>query len=131
MIVAVETAEGVYTIDSDSEQLVDFVPGAELPEQPAPHVELPLLVAAAAEGSTVVALVKRRPPLVVSHDTGRTWREAGAGLPPGTAVAVAENDPDRIVFATESRLYISTDGARFWRSLAPEVEGILRIAWFD
>ena len=49
-----------------------------------PALDLPLLVAAAAHGSTVVAVVDRRPPLVVSNDGGRTWREAGAGLAPAS-----------------------------------------------
>ena len=48
MNVAAETGEGVYTIDAETEQVVDFVPGAELSETPQPRVELPLLVAAAA-----------------------------------------------------------------------------------
>jgi photosystem II stability/assembly factor-like uncharacterized protein len=90
-----------------------------------------LVVAAAAEGSTVVAVVRRRPPLVVSHDAGRTWKEAGSGLPPGGAVAIAEGNPDRIAFATESRIYVSADGGRFWRRLEPELEGIIGVAWMD
>ncbi len=45
------------------------------------------LVAAAGAGSTVVAVVDTKPPLVVSHDAGRTWRESGRGLPAGRAVA--------------------------------------------
>src|SRR5204862_6535541 len=99
--VAVETGEGVYTIDAETEQVVDFVAGAELSETPAPRVELPLLVAAAAEGSTVVAVLDRRPPLAVSNDAGSSWREAGGGLPPGRAIAIAENDPDRMLYAAE------------------------------
>ena len=131
MTIAAETAEGVYTVDTETERVVDFVGGAAIDPPPAPHVELPLLIAAAAEGSTVVAVVKRRPPLVVSYDAGRTWREAGGGLPPGIAVAIADGDPDRIAFATSSRVYVSSDGGRFWRGLEPELDGVLRIAWMD
>jgi hypothetical protein len=127
--VVVETGEGVYTLDLETDEVADFVAGAAVDAPPAPRVDLPLLVAAAAEGSTVVAVVRRRPPLVVSHDAGRTWRESGSGLPAGTAVAIAEGDPDRIAFATASRVYVSTDGGRFWRGLAPELEGIVRLAW--
>jgi hypothetical protein len=129
MNVAVETREGVYTVDVDTEQVLDFVPGACLSDPPEPVVELPLLVRAAAEGSTVVAIVRRRPPLAVSHDAGRTWREAGGGLPAGRAIAIGEGDPDRLLFASDSRLYVSTDGGRFWRALTPEFVEILRVGW--
>jgi hypothetical protein len=128
---AAETPAGVYTVDAEADRVVDFVPGAAIDVPPAPKVELPLLVAAAAEGSTWVAVVRRRPPLVVSHDAGRTWREAGSGLPAGTTVAIADNDPDRIAFASESRVYVSTDGGRFWRGLEPELDGIEAVAWID
>ena len=131
MNVAVETGEGVYTIDAETEQVVDFVAGAELSETPQPRVELPLLVASAREGSTVVAVLDRRPPLVVSHDAGSSWREAGGGLPPGRAVAIAEDDPDRIVYATKHRVYVSQDGGRFWRGLEPELPEIKRVGWID
>jgi len=128
---AVETSEGVYTIDAETEQVVDFVAGAELSETPVPRVELPLLVAAAAEGATVVAVLDRRPPLAVSHDAGSSWREAGGGLPPGRAIAIAENDPDRMLYAAEHRVYVSQDGGRFWRALEPELPEINRVAWLD
>ena len=131
MIVAVETSEGVYSVDTEGERVVDFVPGASLDEDEPPAVELPLLVTAAASGSTVVAVLARRPPLAVSHDAGRTWREAGSGLPRGEAVAVAVDDPDRVVYAAGGRLFVSADGARFWRSLEPEFPEILGIAWVD
>jgi hypothetical protein len=129
--IAAETAFGVYTLDAEADRVVDFVPGASLDPPPAPKVDLPLVVAAAAEGSTVVAIVRRRPPLVVSNDAGRTWREAGSGLPAGTALAIAEGEPDRIAFATDSRVYVSTDGGRFWRGLEAELDGIAALAWFD
>jgi hypothetical protein len=128
---AVETGEGVYTIDAETEQVVDFVAGAELSETPPPRVELPLLVAAAAEGATVAAVLDRRPPLAISHDAGSSWREAGGGLPPGRAIAIADNDPDRIVYGAEHRVYVSQDGGRFWRALEPELPEIKEIAWLD
>lgn len=131
MNLAVETGEGVYTIDAETEQVVDFVAGAELSETPAPRVELPLLVAAAAEGSTVVAVLDRRPPLAVSRDAGSSWREAGGGLPPGRAIAIAEDDPDRMLYAGEHRVYVSRDGGRFWRALEPELPEINSVAWLD
>jgi hypothetical protein len=129
MNAAVETDEGVYTIDLETDGVVDFVPGAALAAQEEPHVELPLLVAAAAEGSTVVAVLARRPPLAVSHDAGRTWREAGGGLPAGRAIAIADDDPDRLLYAGATRLYVSRDGGRFWRALALELPEIRRVAW--
>jgi photosystem II stability/assembly factor-like uncharacterized protein len=73
----------------------------------------------------------RRPPLAVSHDAGSSWREAGGGLPPGRAIAIAENDPDRMLYAAEHRVYVSQDGGRFWRALEPELPEIKSVAWLD
>jgi hypothetical protein len=92
-------------------------------------VSLPRLVAASAAGSTVVALVERKPPLLISWDAGATWNEAGAGLPPGFDVAVDPADPDRVLYAGRNRLYLSGDGGRFWRSLAPELPDIAAVDW--
>ncbi len=92
-------------------------------------LELPRLVAASAAGATVVAVVDRRPPLVVSYDAGATWTEAGGGLPAGFDVAVDPADPDRVLFAARNRLYLSTDGGRFWRSLAPELPDVEAVTW--
>ena len=122
----VSTAYGVYAVDLETEDVREhdepFAPGA------APAVELPLVVAAASSGSTVVAVLDRRPPLAVSHDAGVTWHEAGGGLPAGRAVAIAADDPDLVVYAARNRLYLSTDGGRFWRALAPELPEIDAVA---
>ena len=99
-------------------------PADELPPAVRVELSLPRLVAAAASGSTVVAIVDRRPPLLVSGDAGATWREAGGGLPPGFAVAIDPDDPDRVLYAARNRLYVSTDGGRFWRSLEPELPDV-------
>jgi hypothetical protein len=129
MIAAVATAEGVLLVDVEEELLLG--PGSELPETNAPKVELPRVVATAASGATVVAVVDRRPPLAISRDGGATWREAGGGLPAGFAVAVAEEDPDRMLYAARNRLYLSTDGGVFWRSLTFELPDISALAWID
>ncbi len=125
----VKAGDGVYLVDTDSEELLDLGVGSEVEAPPAPPLSLPRVVAASASGSTVVAVVDTRPPIVVSHDAGRTWRESGRGLPAGRAVAVAEDDPDRVLFASESRLYVSSDGGRFWRALSLELDGIEAVAW--
>jgi hypothetical protein len=121
---AVATAAGVVTVDLETEEILGLESDAELPPTPEAGVELPLLVAAARSGSTVVAVLNRRPPLVVSHDAGVTWRETGGGLPGGRAVAIDADDPDVILFGARNRLYLSRDGGRFWRSLAPELPEI-------
>ncbi|HSL65906.1 MAG TPA: hypothetical protein VK874_14735, partial [Gaiellaceae bacterium] len=77
---------------------------------------------------TVVAVLDRRPPLAVSHDAGATWSESGRGLPPGRAVAVHPDDPDTILYGARNRLYLSSDGGRFWRALAVELPAIERVA---
>jgi hypothetical protein len=119
----VQTADGVYEVDLDDEVVLGLDADGRL-EPEAVELSLPLLVASAAVGSFVVAVVDRRPPLVVSNDAGITWREAGGGLPPGRAVTIAEDDPDVVLYAARNRLYLSTDGGLFWRSLAPELPEI-------
>jgi len=125
---AVDTAEGVAIVDLESDEVVevDADVAVELADV---ATGLPLVVAADQSGPLVVAVVARRPPLVISRDAGSTWREAGHGLPPGRAVAVSPEHPDLIVFAGESRLYLSRDGGRFWQPLAVELEEIRAVAW--
>lgn len=129
MIAAVETVDGVLLVDVDEEAVLG--PGTELPAVEAPRVDLPRVVATAGAGATVVAVVDRRPPLAISNDAGATWREAGGGLPPGFAVAIAEDDPDRMVYAARNRLYVSANGGVFWRSLPFELPDIDSVAWID
>jgi hypothetical protein len=127
MRAAVRTELGVFVVDLETEELLDL--DADIPGADEPHVELPRVVAAASSGSTVVAVVDRRPPLAVSHDAGRTWHEAGGGLPTGAAVAIDDDNPDRILYAARNRLFLSEDGGRFWRSLAPELPTIEAVAF--
>jgi len=42
---------------------------------------------------------------------------------------VHPDDPDRVLYAGRNRLYLSTDGARFWRSLELELPDIEALAW--
>ena len=121
-----QTDYGVFAIDLETEEVepagtVDIRPLEPL------ELSLPRVVAAAAAGSTIVAVVDRKPPLVVSHDAGITWRETGGGLPPGKAVAIADDNPDLIVYASRNRLHVSANGGVFWRALAaelPEIEAL-------
>jgi hypothetical protein len=124
--VLVATADGVLTIDPE-EGVVDVESGAQLTPPPPVPVSLPGVRASVASGSTVVALVDRRPPLAISYDAGRTWHEAGGGLPQGRAIAIDDDDPDLILFAARNRVWSSSDGGRFWQSLAidlPEIEAV-------
>jgi hypothetical protein len=127
MRAAARTQDGVFVVDLETEELLDL--DADVPDADSVRVELPLVVAAAASGSTVVAVVDRRPPLALSYDAGRTWHESGGGLPAGTAVAIDEDNPDRILYAARNRLYLSADGGRFWRALAPELPAIEAVAF--
>jgi hypothetical protein len=123
----VATVAGTWLVDLETEEVVVQVDEPVKPQ--AVDVELPLLVAAAAGGSTVLAVVDRRPPLVVSHDAGHTWHETGGGLPKGTAVAVDEANPDRMLYAARNRLFVSADGGRFWRALVVELPEITAVAF--
>jgi hypothetical protein len=122
MIAVVDTAAGTFAVDLDSEEIEPW--DGDFVAVPEPVLNLPRVVAAAAAGSTVVAVVETRPPLLVSYDAGSTWRESGRGLPAGRAVAIADDDPDVVVFATRNRLFLSRNGGVFWTSLAVELPEI-------
>jgi hypothetical protein len=128
VIAAVRTIEGVVLIDLDDELVIE---GQELPTVDSPTVELPRVVATARSGATIAAVVDRRPPLAISRDNGSTWSEAGGGLPTGFAVAIAEDDPDRMLYAGRNRLYVSVNGGIFWRALTLELPDVLAVAWID
>ena len=120
------TVDGVFEVDLDEEEVLGLTDARV--EREAVETGLPLVVAAARSGSTVIAVVDRRPPLAISNDAGRTWREAGGGLPAGRAIAIAGDDPDYVLYAARNRLYLSEDGGRFWRALAPELPEIEAVA---
>jgi hypothetical protein len=126
VIAAVRTASGTYLVDLETEEVLgageDFEPVRI-------SVELPRVVAAAASGATIVAVVDRRPPLALSNDAGSTWREAGGGLPAGFAIAIDDDNPDVMLFAARNRLYLSENGGVFWRSLVPELPEIQAVAF--
>ncbi|HEY6151561.1 MAG TPA: hypothetical protein VIW19_13650 [Gaiellaceae bacterium] len=122
----VGTVDGVFEVDLE-EEIVLGAADVHV-ERPTLEVDLPLVVSAAGVGSTVIAVVERRPPLAISNDAGRTWRESGGGLPAGRAVAIAEDNPDYVVYAARNRLYLSENGGVFWRSLAPELPEIEAVA---
>lgn len=125
MIALVATSGGTFAVDLETDEIE---PAERFDAIPAPELRLPRLVAAAAVGSTVVAVVDARPPMVISRDAGATWNEAGRGLPPGRAVAIAENDPDTMVYAARNRLYVSRNGGVFWEALAVELPEIDAVA---
>jgi hypothetical protein len=120
MRAVVQTEYGPFAVDLETEEVEPAGPVQVSGSEPL-SLSLPRVVASASAGSTVVAVVDRKPPLVVSHDAGTTWRETGGGLPPGNAVAISEDDPDLIVYASRNRLHVSTDGGVFWRALAVEL----------
>jgi hypothetical protein len=124
----VQTADGVFEVDLEEELVLGLDADVRLVPT-GPEVALPRVVATAASGSTVVAVVDRRPPLAVSHDAGVTWRETGGGLPAGRAVAIDEDNPDLVLYAARNRLYLSTDGARFWHALTPELPEIQAVSF--
>jgi hypothetical protein len=111
----VRTEHGVYELHLEDEEVVGLV------EDPgfAPRI-------AVRDGDTlVVATEQAHPPLRVSHDGGTTWADAGAGLPAARALAIAG---DLVLCAGRNRLFLSEDGGRFWRALAPELPEIEAVA---
>jgi hypothetical protein len=129
MIAAVRTVDGVVLLDIEEETVLG--PGESVPEAETPKVGLPRVVAAAQNGATIVAIVERRPPLAISRDGGATWNEHGGGLLPGFAIAIADDDPDRMLYAARNRLYLSVNGGIFWRALLFELPDVLAVGWLD
>jgi hypothetical protein len=129
VIAAVKTVDSVLLLDIEEETVLG--PGESVPEAEIPKVALPRVVTAAQNGATIVAIVDRRPPLAISRDGGATWNEYGGGLLPGFAVSIADDDPDRILYAARNRLYLSVNGGVFWRALLYELPDILTVGWID
>jgi photosystem II stability/assembly factor-like uncharacterized protein len=125
MIALVATSAGAFAVDLETDDVTPWDGGVDAP--PAPALNLPLLVAAAAAGSTVFAVVDTKPPIVVSHDAGMTWRASGRGLPAGVAIAVSDDDPDLAVYAARNRLFATRDGGVFWTALAVELPEITAV----
>jgi len=126
MIALVQTVMGAFAVDLETDEVEPW--DGEVEAARAPTLNLPLVVAAAAAGSAVFAVVGTKTPLVVSHDAGTTWSESGRGLPLGVAVAILDDHPDIAVYATRNRLYLTRDGGVFWTALAlelPEITGLV------
>jgi hypothetical protein len=126
--VLVETTDAVLTIDAD-DGVVDIDAGVRLARPPEIAVSLPGVITCAGAGSTLVALLRMRPPLAISHDAGRTWHESGGGLPAGRAIAIDQDDPDAILFAARHRVWASHDGGRFWESVAIDLPEIIAVGF--
>jgi hypothetical protein len=127
VIALVRTVGGAFAVELDEGEVEPWE--GDLSEPAEPALNLPRLVAAAAVGSTVVAVIATKPPLAVSHDGGLTWRSTGRGLPEGRAVAIDPDDPDHVVFAARNRLYRSQDGGVFWTALPVELPEILAVVF--
>jgi hypothetical protein len=125
VIALVATVDGSFAVDLEDGTVL---PANAFEPAPEPVLNLPRLVSAAAVGPTVAAVVAAKPPLLLSHDGGATWRASGRGLPPGRAVAIAEDAPDTMLFAARNRLYLSRDGGVFWGAVAAELPEIRYVA---
>jgi len=123
MKVLISTVAGSFSVDLETDDVEPWDGEIELP--PTPVLNLPRVLAAAAAGASVVAVVDAKPPLLISYDAGSTWRESGRGLPAGRAVAIAEDNPDLIVYAGRNRLFLSRNGGVFWSSLSVELPEIV------
>jgi hypothetical protein len=122
MNVLVLTTAGSFAIDLETAEIEPWDGGVEPP--PAPVLNLPRVIDTAAAGPTIIAVVDAKPPLLVSHDVGTTWRESGRGLPRGNAIAIADDDPDLAVYAARNRLYVTRDGGVFWTAVPVELAEI-------
>jgi hypothetical protein len=128
--------DGVYTVEigpeADEDELLEHEEGATVERARPLDLTPPWATGQALDidsaGSTIVLLLDRRPPLMVSHDSGTTWSERGSGLPAGRAVALGES-PDDVLFAARNRLYVSRNGGVFWRAVAVELPEIRDVVW--
>ena len=135
LVVLADCLSGVHAVEllADGSEELDARPGATMPSRArdrslAPSWARSMLVDLDVSGSTVVLLLQRRPPVLASYDGGASWRERAGGVPAGVAIALGDN-PDHVVVATESRLYVSLDGGQFWHSLETELAGITDVCW--
>jgi hypothetical protein len=136
VIALAECEDALYLVEVGADADEDDLAGRDTDgrvERPRPTELVPefiseLLVDVDASGATIVVLVDRKPPLLVSHDAGATWNERGSGLPSGRAVALGEN-PDDVLYGARNRLYVSRDGGTFWRALGIELPAIRDVAW--
>ena len=122
MKVLISTTGGAFAVDLETDAVEPWA--GEVEPSPDPVLNLPRVLAAAAAGATIAAVVDAKPPLLVSYDAGATWRESGRGLPAGRAVAISDANPDLIVYAGRNRLFVSRNGGVFWSSLAVELPAI-------
>jgi hypothetical protein len=128
--------DGVYTVEigpeAEEDELLEHEEGAAVermrPLDLTPRWATGQALDIDATGSTIVLLLDRRPPLMVSHDSGSTGSERGSGLPAGRAVALGES-PDDVLFAARNRVYVSRNGGVFWRAVAVELPEIRDVAW--
>lgn len=127
MSVVAVTVDGAFLVDLDDGSVLPWDGGP--PVRAEPVLNLPRLLAADAVGATVVAVVAAKPPLLVSHDGGVTWRAAGRGLPAARSVAIDPAGPDVVVVAARNRLYVSRDGGVFWTALPPELPEIRTVVF--
>jgi hypothetical protein len=136
LIVLAGCDDGLYLVEvgarAEDDQLAGRQPGGTVDRERrldlAPSWAAKHVLDVDALGATIVLLVDRRPPLLVSSDAGITWNERGGGLPAGRAVAIGET-PDRVLYAARNRLYVSGDGGVFWRALSVELPEIRDVAW--
>ena len=63
---------------------------------------------------------------MASADGGRTWQERELPAPMFVDLAIAPDDPQRLLAATEEGLFASTDAGRTWR---PAAEAIGLLGW--
>jgi len=125
----VACALGALSLDVEDEEEVTLLDDDLPAKEELLELGLPLLVAADRVGSRILAVVDRRPPLLVSNDAGSTWRELGGGLPAGVDVAIDPDSPDTIAYCTDGRIYLSRSGGVFWEALETELPDITSIRW--
>ena len=135
LVILADCASGVHAVEllADGCEQIDVRPGATMPSRErdrslAPSWARSMLIDIDVSGSTIVLLLERRPPVLASYDGGGSWRERAGGVPIGVSIALGDN-PDRIVVATDTRLYVSLDGGQFWHSLETELAEITDVCW--
>ena len=70
MKAAAETADGVFAVDLETGEVE---PAGDLAARAPVPTPLPRVLDTDASGSTVIAVVDAKPPLMVSYDAGTTW----------------------------------------------------------
>ncbi|MEM1261652.1 MAG: hypothetical protein AAGH76_04615 [Pseudomonadota bacterium] len=110
----------------------------DVPDNIAPWLYWRSIIARPDDSGVVLASVGDKPSgeagvLLISHDAGRSWRQATLSEPVNStiwSIAAHPSNPEQLFFATIfGQIYRSDDGGESWQKMTRELGEIRMIAW--